>query len=133
MRGIFVASCARAEPVIDKTVAKADNQKRPVLFMPIECPLPFFDCLLLPVTSIESLWLPGPPCSVESFDWLACVSIDEKLAEAAALIRARYAIRLNDALQIAAAMEGEASLFLTNDKRVKKLDAIEVVVLSDYL
>jgi predicted nucleic acid-binding protein len=71
--------------------------------------------------------------TLASFASLAIASIDEKLAEAAALIRARYAIRTPDALQIAAAIQGEASLFLTNDKRVKKVDAIEVVVLSDYL
>jgi predicted nucleic acid-binding protein len=71
--------------------------------------------------------------TLKSFASLAVVSIDEKLAEAAALIRARYAIRLPDALQVAAAIQGEASLFLTNDKRIRKVDAIEVLVLSDYL
>ena len=60
-------------------------------------------------------------------------SIDEKLAEAAALIRARYKIGLPDAFQIAAAIQGEASVFLTNDKAVKKVDAIEVLVVSDYV
>jgi predicted nucleic acid-binding protein len=55
------------------------------------------------------------------------------LAETAALIRARYTIRLADALQLAAAIQGGATLFLTNDKRVKKLDALQVLVLSDFL
>jgi predicted nucleic acid-binding protein len=71
--------------------------------------------------------------TLKSFASLAVVPIDEKLAEAAALIRARYTIRLPDALQVAAAIQGEASLFLTNDKPVKKVDAIEVLVLSDHL
>jgi predicted nucleic acid-binding protein len=61
------------------------------------------------------------------------VAIDEKLAEAAALIRARHAIRLPDALQIAAAIQGEATLVITNDKRLKKVDGVEVLVLSDFL
>ena len=68
-----------------------------------------------------------------SFSSLSVVAIDEKLAEAAALIRALYTIRLPDALQVAAAIQGEASVFLTNDKPVKKVNAIEVLVLSDYL
>jgi predicted nucleic acid-binding protein len=55
------------------------------------------------------------------------------LAEAAALLRARYMIRLPDALQVAAAIQGEATLFLTNDKRVKKVDALQVLVLSELL
>ena len=68
-----------------------------------------------------------------SFSSLSVTVIDEKLAEAAALIRARYTIRLPDALQIAAGIRGGATLFLTNDKRVKKVDAVEVLVLSDFL
>jgi predicted nucleic acid-binding protein len=71
--------------------------------------------------------------TLKSFSSIAVASIDEKLAEAAALIRARYAIRLPDALQLAAAIQGEATLFLTNDKRVKKVDAVEVLVLSEFL
>ena len=71
--------------------------------------------------------------TLNSFSSLSVVSIDEKLAEAAALIRARYMIRLPDALQVAAAIQGEATLFLTNDKRVKKVDAVEVLVLSDFV
>jgi predicted nucleic acid-binding protein len=71
--------------------------------------------------------------TLKSFSSLSVASIDEKLGEAAALIRARYTIRLPDALQVAAAVQGEASLFLTNDKRVKKVDALEVLVLADFL
>ena len=71
--------------------------------------------------------------ALKSFASLSVVTIDEKLAEAAALIRARYTLRLPDALQIAAALQEEATLFLTNDKRVKKVDAIDVIILSDFL
>jgi len=71
--------------------------------------------------------------TLKTFSTLTMFAIDEKLAEAAALIRARHGIRLPDALQIAAAIQGEASLFITNDKRLKKVDALEVLVLSDYL
>ena len=71
--------------------------------------------------------------TLKSFSSLSVVPIDEKVGEAAALIRARYAIRLPDALQVAAAIQQEATLFLTNDKRIKKVDAVEVLVLSDFL
>ncbi len=71
--------------------------------------------------------------TLKSFSALSVLPVDEKLAEAAALIRARSAIRLPDALQVAAAIQGEATLFLTNDKRTKKVDAVEVLVLSDFL
>jgi predicted nucleic acid-binding protein len=71
--------------------------------------------------------------AINSFASLSIVSVDEKLAEAAALLRARYTIRLADALQVATAIQGEATLFLTNDKRVKKVDAVQVLVLSELL
>jgi predicted nucleic acid-binding protein len=71
--------------------------------------------------------------TLKSFSSLVVTPIDEKLAEAAALVRARYTIRSPDALQVAAAIQAEASLFLTNDKRAKKIDALEVLVLSDFL
>jgi predicted nucleic acid-binding protein len=71
--------------------------------------------------------------TLKSFSSLSITSVDEKLTEAAALMRARYIIRLPDALQLAAAIQAGATLFVTNDKRVKKVDAVEVVILSDFL
>ena len=70
--------------------------------------------------------------TLKSFSSVAMFAIDEKLAEAAALVRARHGIRLPDALQVAAAIQGEATLFITNDKRLQKIDAFEVLVLSDF-
>lgn len=71
--------------------------------------------------------------TVNSFSSLVVTAIDEKVAEAGALMRARYGMRLPDALQVATAVHGEATLFLTNDKRLKKVDALEVLILSDFL
>ena len=70
--------------------------------------------------------------TLKSFSSLSITSVDEKLTEAAALMRARYIIRLPDALQLAAAIQAGATLFVTNDKRVKKVEAVEVVILSDF-
>jgi predicted nucleic acid-binding protein len=71
--------------------------------------------------------------ALKTFTLLSIVPIDERLAEAAALMRARYGMRLPDALQIAAAIQSEATLFVTNDKRLKKIGGIEVLALFDYL
>jgi predicted nucleic acid-binding protein len=71
--------------------------------------------------------------TLKSFSTLTMLAIDEKLAEAAALVRARHGIRLPDALQIAVAIQGEATLFITNDKRQKKIDAFEVLVPSEFI
>jgi predicted nucleic acid-binding protein len=71
--------------------------------------------------------------ALKALSALSIVAVDEKLAEAAALIRARFSIRLPDAIQVAAAIQGGATLFVTNDKRIRKVNALEVLVLSDYL
>jgi predicted nucleic acid-binding protein len=71
--------------------------------------------------------------TLKSFSTLTLFAIDEKLAEVAALVRARHGIRLPDALQVAAAIQGEATLFITNDKRLKKIDAFEVLIPADFL
>jgi predicted nucleic acid-binding protein len=55
------------------------------------------------------------------------------LALQAAHLRARYQIRTPDAIQIAAAIEFGARLFLTNDDRVRKVTEIEIVVLERWL
>jgi predicted nucleic acid-binding protein len=60
-------------------------------------------------------------------------SLDPDLAPRAAQLRARYQLRAPDAIQIAAAIEFGARLFLTNDDRVRKVPEIEVVVLERWL
>jgi len=61
------------------------------------------------------------------------LSIDTMLARSATGLRARYDIRVPDALQIAAALEAGATLFVTNDQRLAKVQDIRVLVLDDYL
>jgi predicted nucleic acid-binding protein len=59
--------------------------------------------------------------------------IDATLALQAAALRAQYGIRVPDALQLAAAIEGGATLFATNDQRLAKVQEIHVCALDDYL
>jgi predicted nucleic acid-binding protein len=60
-------------------------------------------------------------------------SLDPDLALRAAQLRARYPIRTPDAVQLAAAIELGARLFLTNDERLRKVGEIEIVVLERWL
>lgn len=60
-------------------------------------------------------------------------SIDTIIAEKAAGLRAQYGIRTPDALQIAVGIENNGSLFITNDKNLKNIKEIEVLVIGDYL
>ncbi len=59
-------------------------------------------------------------------------SIDAVIAEKSAELRSKYSLKTPDAIQIAAGIENSASLFITNDERLKGIDEIEVLALSDY-
>mgnify|MGYP005862833909 CR=1 FL=1 len=59
--------------------------------------------------------------------------IDTLVAERAAELRARHQLKTPDALQIAVSLENNATLFITNDKHIKKVEDIEVIVLSEFL
>ena len=55
------------------------------------------------------------------------------LARRTVALRAQYDIRVPDALQIATAMEAGATAFVTNDRRLAKVQEIQVLVLDDYV
>lgn len=57
--------------------------------------------------------------------------IDNLIAIKAAELRAKYALRTPDAMQIATALECKADVFLTNDTRLKTVSEIRSVTLLD--
>ena len=59
------------------------------------------------------------------------VSIDAKVAERAADLRATYGMRLPDALQIACSIHEGCQAFLTNDRRLVRVSEIRVLMLDD--
>lgn len=68
------------------------------------------------------------------FPNLSMMDIDRNVARAAAQLRAKYNVSPPDALQVAAGLAFGAKAFLTNDKRLSKLqELIEVLVLDDFV
>ncbi|MCI0697014.1 PIN domain-containing protein [candidate division KSB1 bacterium] len=59
--------------------------------------------------------------------------VDEIIAERPAEIRAQYQYRTPDAIQLATGMEHNATLFITNDKRLKNFPDLTILVLDDFL
>jgi predicted nucleic acid-binding protein len=59
--------------------------------------------------------------------------VDVTIAEHAAEIRAQYQYRTPDAIQLATGLEHNATLFITNDKRLKSFSELTVIVLDDFL
>lgn len=60
-------------------------------------------------------------------------NIDAALARRAIQLRAQHGIRVPDALQVGAALEHGATLFITNDRRLKKVTELPALILDDYV
>ena len=59
------------------------------------------------------------------------VNVNTKIAEAAADLRARYNLRSPDALHIASALESACDAFLTNDKGLKRVTEIIIILVDE--
>lgn len=64
---------------------------------------------------------------------LMTLPISVEIAEVAAQLRATQKLRTPDAIQIATAMQGGATFFLTNDTRLATVPGLEVLVLDALL
>jgi predicted nucleic acid-binding protein len=62
---------------------------------------------------------------------LSVHSVDVPIANRAADLRARWRIRRPDALQIATSLNAGCDAFLTNDKELKRVQEIRVLVLDE--
>jgi len=68
------------------------------------------------------------------FPNLSLVDVDRNVARAAAQLRAKYNVSPPDALQVAASLAFGAKAFLTNDKRLAKLqELIDILVLDEFV
>jgi predicted nucleic acid-binding protein len=70
---------------------------------------------------------------LEDIPNLAIVPLDTRSARIGAELRAEYGLRTPDALHIAACLAHGAQAFVTNDRRLRRVNEIEVVVLDDFL
>lgn len=68
---------------------------------------------------------------LNTFPNLTLLGLDQNISVLASSLTSKYKIRLPDALQISAGLSSDASLFITNDKSLKKITEIEVLSLND--
>ena len=61
------------------------------------------------------------------------VEINPEISIKAAELRAKYSLRTPDALQIAAVLSVNCEAFLTNDKSLRKVKEIEVLILDELI
>ena len=63
---------------------------------------------------------------------LTIVHLDARVARIGAELRAMYGLRTPDALQIAACLAHGAEAFVTNDRRLRRVSKMRVMVLEDF-
>jgi predicted nucleic acid-binding protein len=63
---------------------------------------------------------------------LHVVPIDSALLRAAAALRAAHRLKTPDAIQVASALMGGCSAFITNDRRIPSLPGLRVLQLENY-
>lgn len=59
--------------------------------------------------------------------------VTREVVETAASLRAKYRLRMLDALHVASAMVNGAVIFVTNDEGLRRLNEIKVLVLADFV
>lgn len=64
---------------------------------------------------------------------LSINSVDVRSARIGAELRATYGLRTPDSLQIAACLANGAEAFVTNDRRLRRVKEIDIVVLDDFV
>lgn len=61
------------------------------------------------------------------------VPIDTVVAERAADFRARYGLRTPDALQIAAVLNADCEAFVTNDKTLRRVTELRILIIDELV
>ena len=64
---------------------------------------------------------------------LILADVDAEIARRAAVLRATYRLRTPDAIQVATCLAYGATAFVTNDIRLRRIDELAVIVLSDHV
>lgn len=68
----------------------------------------------------------------EDTENITLVPVNQAIAEQAAKLRAIYNLKTPDALQIATAIETGCDAFLTNDKGLKRIVELSVLILEEF-
>lgn len=70
---------------------------------------------------------------LEESEYIKLVDFNIEISEISAKIRAKSGIRTPDAIQIGTSVHSEADYFLTNDKRLKSVEEIPLILLDDFV
>jgi predicted nucleic acid-binding protein len=97
----------------------------------VTSPVTLAECVVMPFRFGQSELVAAFRDTITTGENTLFISIDDAIAEKAGDLRTRYGLSLTDTFQIAAALASGCDLFLTNDRDLKQVTEIEVLVLDD--
>jgi predicted nucleic acid-binding protein len=93
--------------------------------------LTFLELLVQPYRSGEDDRRSVLAALLVSFPGLSWVAPDLVVADRAASLRARYRLRTPDAIQLATAIETRVDAFLTNDRDLRRVTEVSVLLIDE--
>ena len=97
----------------------------------IASPVTLAECLVLPLQLGQTQLRQNFIDLLTKTEAIVLAPMDVEVGKRAAELRVSYGLKLPDALQVATALITGCEAFLTNDKTLKRLTELQVLVLSD--
>jgi uncharacterized protein len=108
-------------PTFYPTVKTLFEQIETNRFSAVMCSLAFAELLVPAYRAGQSQEVVKIMEILHNFPHLEIVPLSSSIAAEAARLRARYSLRTPDAIHLATALERKAALFVTNDKKLQRL------------
>ena len=92
------------------------------------------EIMVMPFKKNDSRLINLYTTALNDTDFIYLIPTTQNIYLKTAFLRATFkSMKTPDAIQVASAIEGEADIFITNDKGIKTPSEIEKIVLQDYL
>ena len=92
------------------------------------------EIMVMPFKKNDSRLINLYTTALNDTDFIRLIPTTQNIYLKTAFLRATFkSMKTPDAIQVASAIEGEADIFITNDKGIKTPSEIEKIVLQDYL
>ncbi len=93
--------------------------------------LTFLEVLVQPYRTGDDEKRAALSALLASFPGMTWIPLDLTVADRAASLRARYRLRTPDAIQLATALHAGADIFLTNDRDLRRVQEVPVLLIDE--
>jgi predicted nucleic acid-binding protein len=120
-------------PIVDPIFARidaaaSDPDEGPVA---VTSAITLAECLVLPIRANQPRLQQAFTHLLVSGPGIKFIAVDDMIARDAAKLRATYNLSLTDAIQVAAAFYAGCDAFLTNDRDLKRVTGMKILLVDD--